>query len=79
MRAKSRGACQGGGAVIVIGKGRADAPVGNPLVVTVNVPARASVNVVVLVLVMAGAWLTVRVKDWVALGVTPLLAVIVMG
>jgi hypothetical protein len=44
----------------------------------VNDPATPTVNAVVLALVMAGAWSTVKVKLWVALGETPLLAVIVM-
>src|SRR5712691_10538078 len=35
---------------------------GNPLVVTVKVPAVPTVNVVAFALVMAGAWFTVRVK-----------------
>ena len=47
--------------------------------VTVKVPAVPTVKVVALALVMAGASLTVRVKFCVALGATPLLAVIVMG
>jgi hypothetical protein len=44
----------------------------------VNDPAAPTVKVVVVALVMAGAWSTVNVKLWVALGETPLLAVIVM-
>ncbi len=47
------------------------------MVVTVNVPAMPTANVVLLALVIAGAWSTVRVKVWVASGVTPLAAVIV--
>jgi hypothetical protein len=47
------------------------------VVVTVNVPAVPTVNVVLSALVMAGAWLTVSVKFWVASGVWPLAAVIV--
>ena len=35
------------------------APVGKPVVVTVNVPALPTVKVVLLALVMDGAWLTV--------------------
>jgi hypothetical protein len=35
---------------------------GVPDVVTVNVPAAATVNVVLLALVMTGAWSTVSVK-----------------
>jgi hypothetical protein len=53
------------------------ATVGNPVVVTVNVPALPTAKVVVLALVIAGAWPTVSVKTCVAFGSTPLLAVIV--
>ena len=53
--------------------------VGLPVVVTVKVPAVPAVKVAVLALVIAGAWLTVRVKDWVASGCTPLAAVSVSG
>src|SRR6266545_6032892 len=56
-----------------------DAAIGKPVVVTVNVPALPTLNVVLLALVMAGAWLTVRVKLCVAFGVTPLFAVMVIG
>ena len=57
-----------------------NADFGLPVVVTVNVPAVPKVNVVALALVIAGATpLTVRVKLWVALGETPLLAVMVKG
>ena len=49
--------------------------VGLPVAVTVKEPAVPTVNVVLLALVMAGAWLTVRVKFWVALEPTPLAAV----
>ena len=42
--------------------------VGTPVVVTVKLPAVPTVKVVLLALVMAGAWLTVRVKFWVASG-----------
>ena len=49
--------------------------VGKPVVVTVKLPAAPTVKVVLLALVMAGAWLTVRVKVWVASLPTPLLAV----
>jgi hypothetical protein len=52
---------------------------GNPLAVAVNDPAAPTVKVVLAPLVMAGAWLTVNVKLCVASGVTPLLAVMVMG
>ena len=54
---------------------------GDPVAVTVKVPAVPSVKVVWLAEVMVGATRvdTVRVKLWVALGVTPLAAVMVMG
>ena len=55
-------------------RSRVSAGVGVPVVLTAKLPA-VPVEKVVLVLVMAGAWLTVRVKVWVALGVTPLAAV----
>ena len=38
------------------------AGVGKPVVVTVKLPAVPTVKVVLLALVMAGAWVTVRVK-----------------
>ena len=41
---------------------------GNPVAVTVNVPAVPTVNVVLFALVIAGAWLTVSVKLCVASG-----------
>ena len=53
---------------------------GDPVAVTVNVPAVPTVNVVLAPLVIAGAevaGLTVSVKLWLALGKTPLLAEIV--
>jgi hypothetical protein len=53
--------------------------VGKPVAVAVNDPAEPTVNVVVLELVMAGAWFTVSVKLCVALEPMPLLAVIVIG
>jgi hypothetical protein len=43
--------------------------------VTVNDPAVPTVNVVLLALVIAGAWFTVSVKVCVALGPTPFAAV----
>ena len=49
--------------------------VGFPVEFTVKVPDDPSVRVVLLAEVMAGAASTVRVKDWVAFGLTPLLAV----
>src|SRR5207245_7880099 len=52
---------------------------GKPVAVTVKLPAVPTVNVVLLALVMAGAWFTVSVKLWVALLPTPLAAVNVMG
>ncbi len=56
-----------------------EAPLGVPLVVTANVPGDPIWNATLFALVMAGGALTVSVKDCVALGVTPLLAVIVIG
>ena len=58
------------------------AGVGEPVVVTVNVPAEPTENVALLALVIVGAVVpefTVSVKDWVAGVPTPLLAVIVIG
>ena len=51
---------------------------GDPVAVTVNVPTLPTVNVVLLVLVIADAWLTVSVNVCVALGDTPFAAVIVI-
>ena len=54
--------------------------VGDPVVVTVKLPAAPTVNVVLLALVIVGevrAVLTVSVKLWLAGVPTPLLAVIV--
>ena len=53
--------------------------VGTPVDVTVKVPAWPTVKVVPAGLVIPGAWLTVRVKGWVASGLTPFVAVIVNG
>ena len=54
--------------------------VGNPVAVTVNVPALPIVKVVFAALVIAGAVpLTVKVKLCVAFVPTPLLAVMVIG
>src|SRR6267143_399673 len=53
--------------------------VGNPLVVTVNVPATPTWNEVAFALVIAGAWPTVSVKFCVTFGVTPFCAVNVMA
>ena len=50
-------------------------PVGKPVEVIVNVPAEPTVNVVLLRLVIAGAWFTVSVNDCVAFEPTPLAAV----
>ena len=52
---------------------------GKPVAVTVKVPAVPSVKVAWLAEVMAAAASTVRVKLWVALGLTPLAAVMVNG
>jgi hypothetical protein len=51
--------------------------VGDPVVVTVKLPAVPTVNVVLLALVIDGAWFIVNVKLCVAAVPTPLLAVIV--
>jgi hypothetical protein len=48
---------------------------GYPLAVTVKLPALPTVNVALLALVIAGAWLTVRAKFCVAAEPTPLEAV----
>src|ERR1043165_5905866 len=56
-----------------------DAPVGKPVVVTLNVPAVPTVNVTLFALVMAGGWVTTSVKLCVAFGVTPLFAVMGIG
>src|SRR5271169_3935767 len=53
--------------------------VGKPVEVTVNEPEEPVVNVALEPEVMAGAWSTVSVKDCVAFGLTPLLAVMVIG
>ena len=53
--------------------------VGKPVAVTVNEPNVPTVKKALLPLVMAGAWLTIKVNAWVASGLTPLLAVMVMG
>ena len=56
-----------------------DAFDGNPVVSTVNEPAWFVWKVALFALVMAGAWFTVSVKFWVALGGMPLLAVMTIG
>ena len=48
---------------------------GNPVVVTVKLPATPTSKVAALALVMAGASRTVRVKAWVASAPTPFAAV----
>jgi hypothetical protein len=53
------------------------AGIGVPVEVTVKLPVEPTINVVLLALVIAGPWLTVSVKLWVATVPTPLLAVIV--
>jgi hypothetical protein len=53
--------------------------VGEPVAVTVNVPAVPTVKVVVFALVIAGTWFTVSVKFCVAFGNTPFAAVNVIG
>jgi len=53
--------------------------VGNPVAITVNVPAALTVNVVLFALVIAGDWVTVNLKFWVAFGEMPFEAVMVIG
>jgi hypothetical protein len=53
--------------------------VGYPVVVTVKVPAWPTVKVAESALVIWHAWSTVRVKLWVAAGLTPFVAVMVNG
>jgi hypothetical protein len=54
--------------------------VGDPVVVTVKLPAVPTVNVVLAALVIAGgAWFTFNVKLWLVAVPTPLLAVIVIA
>ena len=53
--------------------------VGDPVAVTLNVPAVPTVKVVLLALVMDGAWFTVSVKLCVAAVPTPFCAVKVIG
>jgi len=53
--------------------------VGEPEAVTVKVPAAPTVKVVLALLLKTGAVFTVSVKDCVAFGETPLLAVMVIG
>ena len=56
-----------------------NAGAGVPVAVTANAPALPTANVVLLALVIAGAWFTVSVKFCVAVGVIPFCAVIVIG
>ena len=82
--AGGRGAGQHtGGRVRVTPLGRVPVSVnvgaGKPVAVTVKVPAVPTVKVVALPEVMDGAWSTVSVKLWVALGQVPLVAVMVIG
>ena len=53
--------------------------VGVPDAVTVKLPAEPAVNVALFALVIAGAWVTVRVRVWLAGVPAPLLAVIVIA
>jgi hypothetical protein len=53
--------------------------VGDPVVVTVKLPAAPTENVVLAALVIAGAWFTFNVKLWLVAVPTPLLAVIVIA
>ncbi len=53
--------------------------VGNPFAVTVKLPGVPTTKVAAFALVIVGASFTVRVKFWVASGLTPLCAVIVSG
>src|SRR5229473_3384207 len=53
--------------------------VGDPLVVTVNVPAAPTWKVATFALVIVGGWPTVSVKLCVAFGLTPFCAVNVMA
>jgi hypothetical protein len=57
----------------------ANVGVGEPVAVTVNVPALEIVNFVLVALVIAAVSPTARVKFCVAFGLTPLLAVNVMA
>jgi hypothetical protein len=56
-----------------------NAAVGKAEVVTVKLFDEPSANEAELAEVMDGAWSIVRVKDWVALGLTPLEAMMVIG
>ncbi len=55
------------------------AAVGGPVEVTVKLPAWPSAKVVLSADVMVGAPDTERMNDWVAFGLTPLLAVMVIA
>jgi hypothetical protein len=50
---------------------------GYPVVFTLKLKAVPTVAVALAALVMAGAWSTVMTRLWVALGLTPLVAVMV--
>ena len=52
---------------------------GYPLAIAENEPEAPTVKVVLFTLVIAGAWSIVRVKDCVATGEMPLVAVMVIG
>jgi cell division protein FtsL len=52
--------------------------VGVPVVVAVKLPAVPTVNVVLLALVIAGAWSTVSVKHWVAVPALLLAVIVIM-
>ena len=52
---------------------------GEPLAVTVNVPAAPTANVVWFALVIAAPCTTVKVKLWMELGAIPLLAMMLIG
>ena len=52
---------------------------GKPVEVTLKVPVLPIVKLALFALVIDGACLTVRVKLWVAFGLMPLLAVMVIG
>ena len=51
--------------------------VGAPVAVTVKLPTVPAVNVVLVAVVIAGAWLTVSVKGWLTGVPTPLPAMVV--
>ncbi len=67
-------ATPGGSAPVSLSEGS-----GVPVVVRLKLPAVPAVKVVEAAEVMAGASSTVRVKSWVASGLTPFCAVMVIG